>query len=79
VTVATLNLCQGNANTEYTQHRRCVEQTIHASTHEGIGPTMWLLATSPGDPIFFMHHGFVDWQWKSWQDVNRTRSTGSKS
>lgn len=47
--------------------------------HEGIGPTMWLLVTSPGDPIFFMHHGFVDWQWKRWQNVNNARSTSSKS
>jgi hypothetical protein len=79
ITVAMLDLCQGNADTEYTQHRRCVEQRIHALMHEGIGPTMWLLATSPGDPVFFMHHGFVDWQWKRWQDVNGTRSTESKS
>ncbi|KAK3984901.1 tyrosinase-like protein [Cladorrhinum sp. PSN332] len=75
VTIATLDLCHGNENTDYTQHRRCVEQTIHASTHEGLGPTMWLLATSPGDPVFFMHHGFVDWQWKRWQDANPARST----
>jgi tyrosinase len=40
---------------------------------------MWLLVTSPGDPIFFMHHGFVDWQWKRWQDVSKARSTSSKS
>jgi hypothetical protein len=79
ITVAMLDLCQGTAGTEYTQHRRCVEQRIHALMHEGIGPTMWLLATSPGDPVFFMHHGFVDWQWKRWQDVNGTRSTESKS
>ncbi|KAK4466869.1 tyrosinase-like protein [Cladorrhinum samala] len=69
-TIATLNLCHGDLNTEYSQHRRCVEQTIHATMHEGLGPTMWLLATSPGDPVFFMHHGFVDWQWKRWQDAN---------
>lgn len=79
-TIATLNLCHGNVDTEYTQHRRCVEQTIHATMHEGLGPTMWLLATSPGDPVFFMHHGFVDWQWKRWQDANPSiRSTSSKS
>jgi tyrosinase len=78
-TVATLDLCHGGPNTEYTQHRRCVEQTIHATTHEGLGPTMWLLSTSPGDPIFFMHHGFVDWQWKRWQNADGDRSTESKS
>ncbi|KAK4232958.1 tyrosinase-like protein [Achaetomium macrosporum] len=74
-TTAMLDLCHGSATTEYTQHRRCVEQTIHAVMHEGIGPTMWLLSTSPNDPIFFMHHGFVDWQWKRWQNAVPSRST----
>ncbi|KAK4118313.1 Di-copper centre-containing protein [Parathielavia appendiculata] len=73
-TTAMLDLCHGDATTEYTQHRRCVEQTIHAVMHEGIGPTMWLLATSPNDPVFFLHHGFVDWQWKRWQDAAPGRS-----
>jgi tyrosinase len=77
-TTAYLDLCHGNATTEYTQHRRCVEQTIHAVMHEGIGPTMWLLSTSPNDPVFFMHHGFVDWQWKRWQDAVPSRSVTSK-
>ncbi|KAK4170057.1 tyrosinase-like protein [Cladorrhinum sp. PSN259] len=75
ITVDYVNLCHGTMGTEYTQHRRCLEQTIHALMHEGIGPTMWLLSTSPGDPLFFMHHGFVDWQWKRWQDVNPERSS----
>ncbi|GAB1315457.1 hypothetical protein MFIFM68171_05667 [Madurella fahalii] len=61
VTIVTLDLCHGDANTEYMQHQRCVEQPIHALMHEGIGPTMWLLSTSPGDPVFF--------------DANPTRST----
>ena len=39
---------------------------------------MWLLSTSPGDPIFFMHHGFVDWQWKRWQNDDGDRRTESK-
>ncbi|KAH6848090.1 hypothetical protein B0I37DRAFT_376645 [Chaetomium sp. MPI-CAGE-AT-0009] len=73
-TTAFLDLCHGNASTEYTRHRLCVEQTIHGIVHVGLGPTMWLLATSPGDPVFFLHHGFVDWQWKRWQTVNSARS-----
>ncbi len=25
------------------------------------------VAASPGDPIFFMHHGFIDHNWRAWQ------------
>ena len=31
------------------------------------------VAASPGDPIFFMHHSFVDHQWRIWQNDNRNR------
>lgn len=23
---------------------------------------------SPGDPVFYLHHGFVDRNWRSWQN-----------
>ena len=25
---------------------------------------------SPGDPVFFMHHGFVDHMWHIWQNAD---------
>jgi tyrosinase len=28
------------------------------------------VASSPGDPIFFMHHGFVDHSWRIWQNAD---------
>lgn len=31
------------------------------------------VSASPSDPIFFMHHLFVDWQLASWQEANSTR------
>lgn len=34
------------------------------------------VAASPGDPVFFMHHGFVDRMFQKWQEVNpRVRTT----
>lgn len=23
--------------------------------------------SSPGDPLFYLHHGGIDWQWHRWQ------------
>ncbi|KAH7305208.1 hypothetical protein B0I35DRAFT_471667 [Stachybotrys elegans] len=31
--------------------------------------------TSPGDPLFMMHHGFVDKMWADWQKMDETRLT----
>ena len=49
----------------------------HAYGHNGIGSgggIMSDVASSPGDPVFFMHHGFVDHQWRIWQnDANPSR------
>lgn len=33
------------------------------------------VAASPGDPVFFLHHLFVDQQFASWQEVDATRKT----
>lgn len=30
---------------------------------------------SPSDPIFFMHHLFVDHQYASWQEANNSRKS----
>ncbi len=34
------------------------------------------VSASPGDPIFFMHHSFVDRMWRKWQikDDSRLRT-----
>jgi tyrosinase len=26
--------------------------------------------SSPGDPVFFMHHGFIDRNWRIWQEAD---------
>lgn len=30
------------------------------------------VATSPGDPIFFLHHAYIDRVWWQWQQANLT-------
>ncbi|KAK0216199.1 hypothetical protein IW262DRAFT_1398594 [Armillaria fumosa] len=46
---------------------------IHVSGHAGVGGDMANVATSPNDPMFWMHHGFVDYLWWKWQGDNETR------
>ncbi|KAK0471183.1 Di-copper centre-containing protein [Armillaria luteobubalina] len=35
---------------------------IHVDGHAGVGGDMVNVATSPNDPLFWMHHGFVDYK-----------------
>ncbi|EMT71726.1 hypothetical protein FOC4_h10017105, partial [Fusarium odoratissimum] len=37
--------------------------TTHGAGHSGIGGVMGEIDASPGDPLFYLHHGFVDRLW----------------
>ncbi|KAI4598679.1 hypothetical protein KJ359_002570 [Pestalotiopsis sp. 9143b] len=45
----------------------CVENGPHANGHGAVGGLMGDVANSPGDPVFFLHHHFIDLQWWKWQ------------
>jgi len=75
VSAAFVNSC--NSRSTFAQMRECTEYGPHAYGHNGIGPVMADVASSPSDPTFFMHHAFVDrnfWKWQSqaearWSDI----------
>ncbi|KAI1174842.1 hypothetical protein F4777DRAFT_368085 [Nemania sp. FL0916] len=67
------NTCLGR--TSYPDFHSCVEFTFHAQGHNGIGATMADSIASPGDPIFFMHHLYVDYVFRKWQLGNLSRRT----
>ncbi|KAI9229520.1 MAG: hypothetical protein DHS80DRAFT_22282 [Piptocephalis tieghemiana] len=53
-------------STEYDEFRRSIEMGPHAGPHNGIGADMAGMQ-SPADPLFFLHHSFVDKIWYDWQ------------
>ncbi|TVY86681.1 Tyrosinase-like protein, partial [Lachnellula willkommii] len=44
----------------------------HGGGHFGVNGDMSNAASSPNDPVFFLHHGFVDRNWWAWQNVNQS-------
>ncbi|PBK82487.1 Di-copper centre-containing protein, partial [Armillaria gallica] len=46
---------------------------LHAVGHKGVGGEMSNVVTSPNDPLFWLHHGYVDYIWWKWQGDNETR------
>jgi len=58
---------------DYAQFRPMIEGTPHALPHVCIGGdkgTFMATYYSPDDPIFYLHHTFVDFIWAVWQDCN---------
>jgi len=43
-----------------------LEGTVHAGTHNAVGGDM-AGAASPTDPLFWLHHAFIDKTWADWQ------------
>ncbi|KAI1762568.1 Di-copper centre-containing protein [Hypoxylon sp. FL1150] len=60
----------------YTEIWNCLEGGPHGAGHGGVAGTMINLYLSPGDPIFYLHHGFLDKLWWDWQTLDlETRLT----
>jgi tyrosinase len=65
--------CQNK--TTFPLWRTCTEATPHAAGHGGIGALMENVALSPGDPLFWLHHTYLDKLWYDWQAVSPSTRT----
>jgi tyrosinase len=54
---------------DYDTFRINLEGTPHAAVHNGVGGTMATMK-SPMDPLFYLHHAYVDKVWADWQNLN---------
>lgn len=64
-----------NARTTYADMAACSEGSAHAWGHNGIGAVMQDVYASPGDPVFFLHHAFIDRNFRIWQNANSARTS----
>ncbi|KAG5305058.1 tyrosinase [Histoplasma capsulatum G186AR] len=46
---------------------QCIEGNPHAGGHNGVGGQMARGGSSPGDPLFYLHHAWIDKLWWDWQ------------
>jgi tyrosinase len=55
----------------------CAEGGAHAYGHNGIGAVMGDVYASPGDPVFWLHHLFIDHNYRIWQNADPARITAA--
>jgi tyrosinase len=59
------NITVLNANTTFSGFQSELED-LHNGAHRAVGGTM-MTAASPADPLFWLHHAFIDRIWARWQ------------
>ncbi|KAJ4358817.1 hypothetical protein N0V95_002739 [Ascochyta clinopodiicola] len=57
-----------NSRSDYADMAACAEGGAHAWGHNGIGAVMSDVFASPSDPVFFLHHAFIDRNFRIWQN-----------
>lgn len=62
-----------NNEGRYQDMARCAEGGAHAWGHNGIGAVMQDVFASPADPVFWLHHAFIDRNFRIWQNRDSSR------
>ncbi|KAK6068385.1 hypothetical protein SCUP234_11186 [Seiridium cupressi] len=70
-----VNTC--NSRTAYPDMENCAELGPHAFGHNGVGSVMADVSSSPEDPVFFLHHLFIDRNFWVWQNADASRTTNT--
>ncbi|KAF7522554.1 hypothetical protein G7054_g12090 [Neopestalotiopsis clavispora] len=56
----------------YNEAWECLSNGPHGAGHGGVGGIMSDPTLSPGDPVFYLHHSWLDKIWWRWQEGNLT-------
>ncbi|KAI0122938.1 amino acid transporter [Xylariales sp. AK1849] len=64
------NIDECNAIDNYDEAWVCWYQSPHGAGHGGVGKIMADPTLSPGDPVFYLHHAYLDKLWWEWQKLD---------
>ncbi|KAJ3017913.1 hypothetical protein HKX48_003282 [Thoreauomyces humboldtii] len=59
-----------NSRSSYAAFRNNFESQPHNGVHTSLGGDMYIVAISPNDPLFWLHHSNIDRLWDVWQKTN---------
>ncbi|KAI0470098.1 amino acid transporter [Xylariaceae sp. FL0804] len=69
-TAAQDNIDECNAIDNYTEAWDCWSRDPHSAGHGGVGGIMSDATLSPGDPVFYLHHSYLDKLFWEWQNID---------
>jgi len=52
---------------DFAEFSRVLESGYHNAVHVYVGGSMNNMATAAGDPLFYMHHCYIDYLWVQWR------------
>lgn len=61
--------------TTWEEASTCIYLTPHVAGHVAMGSIRGDAFASPSDPLFFLHHAYIDKLWYLWQEANRPART----
>ncbi|KAI9375910.1 transmembrane amino acid transporter protein-domain-containing protein [Aspergillus egyptiacus] len=64
------NIDECYAMSEYTDAWECYNGYPHSAGHAALGGVMFDTIYSNGDPVFYLHHAYVDRLWWQWQQAD---------
>ncbi|RDW89637.1 hypothetical protein BP6252_01669 [Coleophoma cylindrospora] len=57
---------------DFTDFYGCMAYAPHIAGHQATGGIMTDVDSSPGDPVFYLHHNYLDRLYWQWQQINPT-------
>ncbi|KAJ0270655.1 hypothetical protein CBS470a_013438 [Colletotrichum nupharicola] len=66
------NLVECFNKTSYDEAWQCYNGSPHGAGHGAVGGLMSDPIESNGDPLFYLHHAYLDRVWWQWQEANLT-------
>lgn len=57
--------------TTYNDYWECTSNNNHGLGHQGLGGIMNNAVMSSGDPVFYLHHAWLDRAWWKWQLLDK--------
>ncbi|PBP16163.1 tyrosinase [Diplocarpon rosae] len=71
---ANTDACYKHSATDFETFYKCMASSPHVAGHRATGGVMVDVNSSPGDPLFYLHHCFLDrlyWQWQQISGADR--------
>jgi tyrosinase len=72
------DVAAANAMGTFDAFQRTLEGAVHGSVHNAVGGTM-AGPSSPGDPLFFLHHANLDRLWSEWQATHPAQAPSNRT